>query len=98
MYFMYTKLQQRSNLVYSHILSCQPDLLMCAGEPQICPPGSFQNMTGKDYCMDCPVGYYCTDGEVPLRCPRGRYCPGNTTADQPYCPRGTFNPNLGGFM
>ena len=45
--------------------------------------------------MSCPAGYYCTDGEIPLLCSRGRYCPGNTTIDQPMCPRGTFNSELG---
>ena len=64
-------------------------------EPVRCLPGTFQNMTGTDYCMDCPAGFYCTDGEIPLSCPRGRYCPGNTTADQPMCPRGSYNPQLG---
>lgn len=65
------------------------------GEPIRCPPGMFQNMTGYDYCMDCPPGFYCTDGEIPLKCSKGRYCPGNTTLAQPLCPRGTFNPQLG---
>ena len=52
-------------------------------------------MTGLDYCFGCPAGFYCTDGEIPLSCPKGRYCPGNNTADQPYCPRGTYNPQFG---
>lgn len=71
-------------------------LCVCViAEPTRCPPGTYQNMTGTDYCMDCPAGFYCTDGEIPLQCPRGRYCPGNTTIDQPMCPRGTYNPDLG---
>ncbi|GFS22362.1 fibrillin-1-like [Elysia marginata] len=65
------------------------------GEPNTCIPGSFNNVTGLDYCFDCPAGFYCVDGEIPLACPRGRYCPGNTTAAQPYCPRGTYNPDFG---
>ena len=60
-----------------------------------CPPGFFQNMTGTDFCMDCPAGYYCTDGENPFACPRGRYCPDKTNSSQPSCPRGTYNPDFG---
>ena len=68
---------------------------MFVAEPIRCPPGVFQNMTGTDYCMDCPIGFYCVDGEIPLKCPRGHYCPGNTTIATPPCPRGTYGPDLG---
>lgn len=65
------------------------------GEPIQCPAGSFSNTTQLSECYDCPPGYYCVDGENALRCPKGRYCPGNNTAYQPMCPTGTYNPNFG---
>ena len=52
-------------------------------------------MTQRDYCMDCPPGFYCVDGETTLRCPKGHYCPGATNATQPKCPVGTYNEYLG---
>ena len=69
--------------------------LLVPGEPIRCEPGSFQNTTGRDYCFDCPAGYHCTDGENTLQCPRGHYCPTNTTAAIPKCPTGTYNEFLG---
>lgn len=65
------------------------------GEPIQCPAGSFSNTTQLTECYDCPPGYYCVDGENALRCPKGRYCPGNNTAYQPMCPTGTYNPDFG---
>lgn len=65
------------------------------GEPKRCEAGSFSNTTGLAACYGCPPGFYCVDGENALRCPQGRYCPGNNTAYQPMCPTGTYNPVFG---
>jgi hypothetical protein len=41
----------------------------CPGEtshPIPCTAGSFSNVTGLSTCYDCPVGYYCLQGNVIL--------------------------------
>ncbi len=67
-----------------------------SGQPIGCPPGSYQDETGKTYCKSCPVGYYCYENTThfsPYICPKGHFCTINTT--MPYqhkCWPGTYNP------
>ena len=70
-------------------------MILISAVPFPCLPGSFTNVTQQTVCMDCPAGFYCVNGDKPQICPRGKYCPVNTTADIPKCPPGTFNGNLG---
>ena len=51
-----------------------PDLLCWKGHyctigtttPDLCPNGTYQFDTGRDYCDDCPEGYYCDPAEGKL--------------------------------
>lgn len=65
-------------------------------QPLGCPPGSYQDESGKTYCKPCPPGYYCyqnTTTYIPYRCPQGHYCPLNTTHPFQFkCWPGTYNP------
>ncbi|OAF64997.1 hypothetical protein A3Q56_07287, partial [Intoshia linei] len=56
---------------------------------------TFQSAKGKTTCINCTEGYYCTGGNDPVQCPKGKYCPTKTSANIPFCPVGTYNPSFG---
>nr|XP_057935999.1 SCO-spondin isoform X4 [Doryrhamphus excisus] len=67
-------------------------------EPKPCPPGSFQRMQGRDSCMTCPAGFYCSDQGTssPRLCERGFYCQSASSHQRP-CPEGFYG-NLTGLV
>ncbi|XP_044928344.1 SCO-spondin isoform X2 [Mustela putorius furo] len=75
--------------------SCPPGSL----EPQLCPPGQYQDEPGQSLCKICPAGKFCSfriqrpgaRPTWPVNCPPGYYCPlGTWSPTQHPCPRGTF--------
>ena len=48
-----------------------------SAQPIGCSPGSYQPETGKDFCINCPAGFYCHSATVPdpTDCPPYHYCP-----------------------
>ncbi|XP_047578777.1 sushi, von Willebrand factor type A, EGF and pentraxin domain-containing protein 1-like [Lutra lutra] len=75
--------------------SCPPGSL----EPQLCPPGQYQDEPGQSLCKICLAGKFCsfriqrpgTRPTWPVNCPPGYYCPlGTWSPTQHPCPRGTF--------
>ena len=66
-----------------------------------CPDGSFSAVVGnerKEQCESCKPGYYCRGGDRTgdYLCPRGHYCPANTTSATQYpCPAGYFTEEEG---
>ncbi len=62
--------------------------------PVACPPGSYNNLTGKANCTECPEQYYCpsqTDTFEQYPCPEGYFCPNGTRYAYEYpCPKGYF--------
>jgi hypothetical protein len=60
-----------------------------------CPPGEYQDETGRSTCKKCPAGNYCPlASSVPLTCTPGNYCPANATVPIP-CPAGTYSTTSG---
>ncbi|KAH8046092.1 hypothetical protein JL720_16470 [Aureococcus anophagefferens] len=72
-----------------------PEGHYCAGgdaAPAPCEPGTYQNATAQDSCLDCPAGFYCEQATaVPQICPRGYACPAKTEYATAFpCPDGSF--------
>ena len=65
--------------------------------PTVCPPGSFNNATGKGACEECPATKFCNDSSTltPLDCPEEYYCPPNTSTFELFpCTPGSYCPAL----
>lgn len=68
--------------------------------PLECPAGTYNNVTGRDVCFQCPPSYFCPENITNYElypCPQGHYCPNGTAfATQFPCPRGYFrNSSMG---
>eukprot|EP01029_Cantina_marsupialis_P004433 TRINITY_DN14448_c0_g2_i1.p1 TRINITY_DN14448_c0_g2~~TRINITY_DN14448_c0_g2_i1.p1 ORF type:complete len:1632 (+),score=579.25 TRINITY_DN14448_c0_g2_i1:1-4896(+) len=62
-------------------------------QPTPCAATTYQDMTGKSSCEQCPERYFCGEGcDAPEACPTGRYCPAGSSIGI-LCPVGTYNPN-----
>lgn len=56
--------------------------------------GWFQEVLGQAECKPCPPGFHCQAlTSIPLPCPAGYVCPGNSPPLP--CPRGTYSPTQG---
>ena len=46
---------------------------------EICPSGTYQDLTTQGDCIECPAGYYCDNSIEPISnytkyaCPQGKY-------------------------
>ena len=60
--------------------------------PVNCIPGTYANRTKMGACEICLAGSYCLlNSSLPLRCPRGFFCPeGTRAATERPCPPGTW--------
>ena len=61
--------------------------------PIACAAGEYNHETGREICLDCPAGSFCTvNTTTPDTCSAGYYCPLNTkTSNENPCPAGTFS-------
>ena len=65
-------------------------------EPNICHPGTYNNITGGETvedCLSCPAGTYGSEAALTQcsgTCPAGSYCPEGSIIPAP-CPEGTYN-------
>ena len=61
-------------------------------DPQVCPPGRFQNQPAQVVCEDCPAGDYCPEqGMVgSIQCPAGTYSPSINQQRCRFCDQGSF--------
>ena len=64
-----------------------------------CPDGTYSTVFGLEranQCLNCPSGRYCSGGDAigGQLCPRGNYCPHNSTEPIP-CPGGTYTEAIG---
>ena len=58
-----------------------------------CSAGTYQPEDGKDSCVPCPVGYYCTESSYEKQiCPVGHFCP-ESSSDPTKCPAGSYQQN-----
>jgi hypothetical protein len=47
---------------------------------EACPGGSYQDQPNQHACLDCPPGYFCSDGATQKStCQQGTFCGGNAT-------------------
>ncbi|CDW74865.1 cast multi-domain protein [Stylonychia lemnae] len=72
----------------------------CLGmvDPEACPSYTYNNMRGRQSlsdCLKCPAGYICNQTGIAdyksFPCPRGYYCPIESTKVAIECPIGTYN-------
>ena len=83
---------------------CQPGFKCPAGvnDQKNCKSGTYQYLSNKGTCLDCPARYYCRkdDGNnaeilaAATLCPTGHYCP-KRTINEINCPAGTFSAQEG---
>ncbi|KAL8271281.1 hypothetical protein Esti_004796 [Eimeria stiedai] len=67
-----------------------------SGQMNPCPLGTFARQTGaksEEDCDKCPQGYYC-NGQTPILCEEGHYCPLGSVEPQE-CPPGTLSTTTG---
>lgn len=60
--------------------------------PLQCEPGTYNPIKGREQCLPCPAGFFCTGNstDIDFVCPVGHYCPSGTSFPEP-CPPGTLN-------
>ena len=66
-----------------------------SSEPIPCREGTYSNQTQSVECSVCLPGFYCLQGLLIGRCPRGFFCPGGTGFDWVPCPRQTYSDQYG---
>ncbi|OAF72051.1 hypothetical protein A3Q56_00182 [Intoshia linei] len=66
--------------------------------PTKCAAGTYADIIGLGACKICPSGLRCPELETitPIKCEVGKYCKEGTIKNSINCPKGTFNPNVGG--
>ncbi|KAJ6255711.1 hypothetical protein M0813_11098 [Anaeramoeba flamelloides] len=67
---------------------------------QLCPSGTYQNLTGQTHCQSCPVGTYnpyegSTSEQVCLECMMGEYNAFESQSSCNLCPIGTYQNSKG---
>ena len=63
--------------------------------PFFCDDGFYMNHTQAEYCDQCPAGFYCPNGTLPVECRQGHFCPPGTGYSVPPCPEGSFSAQTG---
>ena len=66
------------------------------GVCEACSPGTYnpdKNKVGVSACQSAPAGYYVSSPAAydKIKCPKGKYCPGEKTISPKICPAGTYN-------